>query len=139
MMRGPHHTTTDTQHNNPPQNTTTTTTTTTAAAATTILNPPTHTHTYHNPPHPNPTQGLRDASGMLFGLTAMKKDGAPTDLSLATDGGRGQLVGDQGASWRQRALKRAREEAARTGRRLEEVGVVRREWEWGGGMWGFCC
>ena len=41
-------------------------------------------------------------------------------------GGRGQLppppgVGDGGASWRMKALKRAQEQAAREGKKLDEV------------------
>ena len=43
-------------------------------------------------------------------------------ISLASSTGGGHLVGDDGVSWRARALKRAKEEAGRTGKKLEEVG-----------------
>lgn len=44
-------------------------------------------------------------------------------------GGRGRLppppgIGDGGASWRMKALKRAQEQAAREGRKLDEVCVL---------------
>lgn len=47
-----------------------------------------------NPASTPPPQGIRDASGMKFGLTQMKQPGAESDISLATDRA-GQLVGDQ--------------------------------------------
>ncbi|GAB5037447.1 Hypothetical protein NocV09_08000010, partial [Nannochloropsis oceanica] len=69
--------------------------------------------------------GIRDAQGMRFGLTVMKKDatrsssssGSSESLALHASA---HLVGDAGATWRVRALRRAREEAARTGKKLEE-------------------
>ena len=57
--------------------------------------------------------------------------GLPTEAEKGglTGGGRGRLlpppgVGDGGASWRMKALKRAQEQAAREGKKLDEVRIL---------------
>ena len=75
---------------------------------------------------------MRDKTGLLFGLNVIKpKEGegegggrgesSTSYLGLANSAATPHLVGDDGAGWRSRALKRAKEEAHRTGKSLNEV------------------